>query len=262
MKNQPATIDEHRDYLYEAVRLKLFFLHKFLEENPDEQFSFVLRNRVDIFRKTSLNPEGLNPTADYFDTPRWLEFEQILFAIYSAYINDRAKFEEVGFNFIRPYLDARVERDFYDLSPRVGVCCGFLRVMKPVVPSRPGVSMFHMVNTRKPDSFLDDPDFMKESLLALCDLAESYGAVKVGTDSWLNYVPAWLHYFPESFLANRAEPNTDVRWHYGFWGQFINARGCFNRKAGEFLRKNWKFPYYPSYAYCPISDLREHLKQL
>ena len=82
MKNLPATIDEHRDYLYEAVRLKLFFLHKFLEENPAEEFSFALRNRVDIFRKTSLNPEGLNPAGDYFETPGYLEFEEILFTLY------------------------------------------------------------------------------------------------------------------------------------------------------------------------------------
>ena len=262
MKNLPATIDEHRDYLYEAVRLKLFFLHKFLEENPAEEFSFALRNRVDIFRKTSLNPEGLNPAGDYFATPGYLEFEEILFTLYKFYQHDREEFERIGFNFVRPYIDARVERDFYDRSALAGVCCGFLRVMRPTVPEKPGVSVFHMVNTRKPDSFLDDPEFMKESLLALCDLAESYGAVEVGTNSWLNQVPAWLHYFPDSFLANREAANTDVRWHYGFWGQFINARGCFNKKAGDFLRKNGKFPCYPSYAHCPVSDLREHLKHL
>ena len=51
MKNiAPKTIEEHRNYLYEVVKLKLFFLHRWMAEHPDEKFEFVLQNRVDIYR--------------------------------------------------------------------------------------------------------------------------------------------------------------------------------------------------------------------
>ena len=82
MKNQPKTLEEHREYLYRIVRLKLFFLHKLLKETPELTFADALENRVDIFRKTDLNPEALNPTGYYFDTPYWAEFRDALEAIW------------------------------------------------------------------------------------------------------------------------------------------------------------------------------------
>ena len=89
--------------------------------------------------------------------------------------------------------------------------------------------------------------------------AERFGAVKVGTSSWLNSVPRWLEWFPEEYRAGLSEPDLDVRWHYGFWGQFINARGCFNAAAGDHLRRTGRFPYYPRSGSCTIAALREHL---
>ena len=39
MKNiAPKTIEEHRNYLYEIVKLKLFFLHRWMAEHPDEKY--------------------------------------------------------------------------------------------------------------------------------------------------------------------------------------------------------------------------------
>ena len=45
------TIGEHREYMHGIVRLKLFFLHRWLKEHPEETFQNALRNRVDIYRK-------------------------------------------------------------------------------------------------------------------------------------------------------------------------------------------------------------------
>ena len=47
----PKTQEEHRLYLYEIVRLKLFFMHHWLSTHPEEKPVDVLRNRIDIYRK-------------------------------------------------------------------------------------------------------------------------------------------------------------------------------------------------------------------
>ena len=41
------TLEEHRDYLYQIVRLKLFFLHNWLKGHPDET---ELKEAVEFFK--------------------------------------------------------------------------------------------------------------------------------------------------------------------------------------------------------------------
>ena len=64
-----STLEEHREYLDGIVKLKLWFLWNWLRRHPDETFGDVLRKRVDIYRKTHLNTEGLCP-AEKFDDRR------------------------------------------------------------------------------------------------------------------------------------------------------------------------------------------------
>ena len=58
------------------------------------------------------------------------------------------------------------------------------------------------------------------------------------------------------------EPNTNVQWHYGFWGQFINARGTFNAKAGAKVRETGSLVWYPRYSRCTTKAMREHINAL
>ena len=57
----PKTTKNTADYLHDVVKLKLHFLHGWLQRHPEESFVDALRNRVDIYRKTDINPGGLNP---------------------------------------------------------------------------------------------------------------------------------------------------------------------------------------------------------
>ena len=41
MSVAPKTLDEHRDYLFSIVRLKLWFLARWQKEHPDEDFSYI-----------------------------------------------------------------------------------------------------------------------------------------------------------------------------------------------------------------------------
>jgi len=78
MNAKPKTMEEHLDYLLSMIRLKLFFLARWQHTHPKEDFSFTLRERVDIFRKTDLNPEALTPVGKYFELPQWRRLEDRL----------------------------------------------------------------------------------------------------------------------------------------------------------------------------------------
>jgi len=262
MKNQPKSLEEHRHYLFESVRLKLFFLARWQQEHPEEEFTAILRDRVDIFRKTEINPEGLNPRCSYFDLPEWLQLEGELKAVFDACGGDEKIFEEKGFAILRPLVESRCRRDYRDRSGLAGYQCGFLR--HNLTLNDDGATLgFHIANDRQPDSFFDDKEHIKNSFTRLLDAAENeFHAVNIGTFSWLNSVERWLQLFPAEWRENLGEADTMVRWHYGFWGQFINARGCFNAAAGEYLRRNGRLPYYPRRSFCRISAMRRYLETL
>ena len=261
-KALPKTMDEHLDYLLSIVRLKLFFLARWQKEHPEEDFAYILRNRVDIFRKTDLNPEGLNPVGNYFELPLWQNVEKRLREIYSLVKGDETCFEEWGFDFLRPHVERRCDRDFHDLSRGAGYQCGFLRHNLSLDP-RMSTLWFHIRNDRTPDSFFDDPAHIRDCFNRLLDVAEKdFHAEHIGTDTWLNSVPKWLALFPKEWQDNMSEPDTNVQWHYGFWGQFINARGTFNARAAAILRATGKLPYYPRCSRCRVSAMREHINSL
>ena len=262
MSVAPKTLDEHRDYLFSIVRLKLWFLARWQKEHPEEDFSYILRERVDIFRKTDINPETMTPRGSYYHLPAWLDLENRLKDIYAMVNGDEKLFEEWGFDLLRPTLEKRCERDFYDQAAAAAYQCGFLRHNLNL--NIDGETLgFHIRNDRRPYSFLDDPAHIKECFMQLLDVAENkFSARCISTNTWLNSVEKWLVLFPQEWRDNLREIDTEVRWHYGFWGQFINSRGAFNAKAGEKLRATGKLPFYPRYSFCTIEAMRKHIEQL
>ncbi|HCE44026.1 MAG TPA: hypothetical protein DET40_10795 [Lentisphaeria bacterium] len=52
--------------------MKLWFVWDWLRKHPDENFRSMLRNRVDIFRKTEYyDPVRMNQDSPDFDVPGW-----------------------------------------------------------------------------------------------------------------------------------------------------------------------------------------------
>lgn len=259
----PATIEEHREYLHQIVKLKLFFLHKWLEEHPDEDFRFVIRNRVDIYRKTDANPGPLNPAELFFDAPAWLDMEDAAYAIYQRLKKDRAAFEREAFEVFRASLDARCERDFTDRTSISRYQCGSLRHELQLAPDGKTV-YFHIANAVAPHSIFDDPAYLPKCFMQLMDeVEEQLGATIIATDTWLNGNLKWLRLFPREWTSSHlSAPFKDIQWHYGYWGQFISARRTFNTKYGEILRKTGEFPFYPRESWCTIESMRSHLKAI
>ena len=261
MTVQPKTLDEHRDYLHEVVRLKLFFMHDWLARHPGEAPVDVLRQRVDIYRKTEANTGALNPPVQEWDSEAWQSLERPLLACYARCRDDIAAFEREGFEILRPSLDARCERDFLDDSALKAYQCGSLRYNVYKEPTaRVG---FHIANAVRPRSIFDNPHYLPACFLALMEQVEAlYGATEIQTCTWLNANPKWLALFPREWHDHLEPPVENVQWHYGFWGQFITARGTFNHKLGDYVRQTRTFFYYPRNAFCSIRAMRQHLLKL
>ncbi|MBP5639248.1 MAG: hypothetical protein J6X55_07210 [Victivallales bacterium] len=256
---QPKTLEEHREYLYEIVKLKLWFLHHWLENHPEECFKDVLRNRVDIYRKTSVNPGTLNPDVLHWEDPRWQSMEMAAESTYHKYIHDRESFEEKAFPIFKDTLDERCERDFTDRSEGLRYQCGCFR-HNPTVSADNNRLGFHIANFCRPYSFMDYPNYMKGCFEMLLDRAEFiFHADAISTGSWLNSMQRWLDWFPQEWIDHLQPPNKNVQWHYGFWGSFITARGTFNFKYGKILRETGELPFYPRYSYCSLKAMRDKL---
>lgn len=258
---EPKTLEEHRDYLYRIVQLKLFFLHRHLSTHPEEAFSNAIRNRVDIYRKTDANPEGLNPVTLHFDEHPWLDMERAAEKLWEKDKDDPASFEQEAFQVFKPSIDARLIRDYQDRSGTYGYQCGSLRHAF-VEDKKTGrrTLYFHIANAIAPHSIFEDPKYLKLCFSMLLWTAENmYQADEIATRTWLNQLPVWLRFFPEEWKAGMSSPDTDVQWHYGFWGQFISARGTFNGMYAAQLRATGRLPYYPCFAHCSVKAMRTHL---
>lgn len=258
----PKTIEEHREYLYEITKLQLFFAHRWLHSHPDENFVDVLRGRIDIYRKSDVNDGTINPTILHWDDPRWQSMEQQADAIYRECRELPPEvFERRAFAVFKDSLDARCERDFHDQSEVARYQCGCLRHNLSLSPE--GNLGFHIANFHSPDSFFDHPDYVVACFRKLLRIArDNFNAKNISTGSWLNCVPKWLAYFPQVWTDRRTPPNTDVKWHYGFWGQFITARKTFNFKYGKYLRETGKMPFYPRFSFCSLQEMNDKLDSL
>ena len=255
------TLEEHREYLYQMVRLKLFFLRNWLSDHPGESLQEVLRKRIDIYRKTSINSGLLNPPKPDFDCTAWLELERALQKIYDQFHDSPVEFEDAGFALFRKTIDERVGKDYADSSRLAGYQCGSLRYNEYSDGAKHETASFHIANALQPESIFADPQYMPGCLWELMrQTQEKYGCSRLATTTWLNSLPRWLELFPQEWHDNLGPENTDVQWNYGWWGQFITARGTFNFKYGDWMRQTGRMPFYPRSSSCSFENLQKHLQ--
>ncbi len=254
------TIEEHRDYLYQIVKLKLFFMHRWLQAHPDEPPVEVLRNRIDLYRKTDANPGDLNPARKEWDSPAWQTLERGVLDAYARSGDDAAAFEAAGYEILRPSLDARLARDFTDRSALEPYRCGSLRYHRH--GDSPDEAYLHIANAVSPRSLFDNPLYLPSCFMVVLEQAEAELGVKyLVTSTWLNDNPKWQSVLPPEWIDSLGPRQENVQWHYGFWGQFITARGTFNEKLGAYLRREGRFRFYPRQSRCAIEVLRRHFAE-
>jgi len=201
----------------------------------------------------------MNPKIALFRDPRWLNLERETKKLFLLHRDDRETFEEEAFRLFRPFIEARVERDYQERPYVLDYKCGSLNFDRP---DRKKVSFIHIANSVSPRSIFSDPAHIPSCLEELCRKTRKAGAQAVCSETWINNLAPWLECFPAGWRENMGPENRDVRWHFGFWGQFINARGTFNTKAGERMRETGEMPCYPRYSRCSLDSLEAHLKTL
>ena len=90
---------------------------------------------------------------------------------------------------------------------------------------------------------------------------EEFSVDKIATSTWLNSYPRWLELFPLEWMANMGPHMTDIKNGFGWWGQFVNARGAFNHKHAQRFRETGQLPFLPRRSWCSFESLRKHLNE-
>ncbi len=251
---------QHIVFLQQIVRLKLWFVYHWLMRHPEEELPFVLRRRVDLYRKTILwRGKGFPTEADFAQAP-WRTLEEQLGALRVAVGQDAAAFEKSGYALLRDLVESNAPYDYAAMLAGKGFQCGCLGY----TPSNEGPTTVdvHITNTLRPRSPLDEPAVIYRALADLMVRARAeLGADRLAIASWLNSYPRWLALWPAEYRANLG-PDDEAVWNgLGHWGQFVDARGGFHAARAAHFRQSGRLPYLRRTAWCSFAALQDHLIQ-
>ena len=171
-------------------------------------------------------------------------------------------FWEKGRLFFHGLLEERMEELTRPPSHfRPGDSIGYDKPIPPVLPAAWG--RLHFTNARRPESFLDDEKYFADNLLRVLDESEKeFNYTIVTSFTWLNALPKFLRYFPESWQKNTTDiRENEIHNDLGFLGQLVNASGMLNRKTADHLVRTGKLFYAPRRCRCTYGELRAHLQQ-
>lgn len=256
------TLEEHREYLAEILRLKLWFVYRWLAGHPEEDLPFVLRWRVDIYRKSLFwRGRGFPATVD-FQRAGWSVLERQIQTLHEQTCSDvdSSRFEREAFEYVWGVVEPNAFHDYQTSLANKGFQCESLGY-DPPKPENPRVVPFHITNAVQPHSVFDDRTYLPKCFFCLMDKAETeFNANALGTGTWMNSHPRWLELFPEEYLDNMG-PREEAMWcGLGYWGQFVSARGTLNRKRVKAFRETGSLPYPWRTSWCSFEAMRAHLR--
>ena len=254
---QVKTPAEHRDYVRAMARISFHFAYRWCQAHPDESIAEAISKRTPLFHHALnlLRNEGESH-------PAWQDL-MARAATVSPEVADAEEFEEIMFGHVREFADERAAM-FYAGSVGVMLPKDWnVRSLKYDPPHEhlpPGYCNFHIANALAPRSILADPKHLPECFLEMMDRTEKeYGYHTLHTNTWLNEEPRWLALFPQEWHDNLGPPSDTVHWHFGYWGQLVNARGTLNEQAAQHVRDGGTFRYLPRSSHCAFAAMREHL---
>ena len=256
--------EEHLELINELAKLQLWFLWNWLQEHPDEKFDDAVINRIDLCRRADPAPKHYDVADMDASRPEWLKIRDELAALYRKTVNDDTaeSFENEAFNIVKETLAAFAEASYGKHGKFDDYQCGSLKY-DPPKPESPESVTFHIGNAVAPKSIFSDRSYLPDCLSCLMDKTErEYNASVIKTSTWLNSLPKWLEYFPDEWRRNMGPEKKEVEWHFGFWGQFVSAKGSFNWKYARILRETGKMPFYPRASHCSFAALRAHLARI
>lgn len=257
----PPPRPKSREFVHKTARLMLWFCWNHLQVHPEESPRNVLRNRVNLFRMTNFYDEAvMNADHPDFEIPGWIALEKAIETLYRNHRHDGSAthFEQTAFEIFRPALENRSRNPLPATHDFSNFQAGCLRYIP--IPEDPRTIALHIGNPLRPRSIFDDPLYLPRCLLSVMEQSVAeFGANKLHCGSWLNSHPRWLALFPQEWLDNLSAPDTDIRWHLGFWGQFIDAHGGFHEKNAASFRATGRMPFAFRTSRCSCQALRDHL---
>ncbi len=249
---EKKTLEEHKEYLRECVKLSLWVIADWKNKHPQEDIIWTIHERTTLVNHTIFNKESLYDFPS-FTGDDWPKLRLKLRDMFEKN-SDVKKFEEDGFKLIEPYIYDRAEEDLEGING--GNSDSWIRYD---ITKKEEYLEIHMENSLYPNSFLADVNYFNEKLkIAVLD-AEKHGYRGLWTCSWLNDLPAWQKRMPKEWTESIHNRKWDIEWHLGFWGQFLTANQCFNYKLANKFRETGKIPYPMSLAKASIETLKKHL---
>lgn len=251
------TLEEHIYYLHETVKLSLWVVADWKNRHPKEDIIWTIHERTALVNHTTFNPSSL------FDYPTfvgsdWPELRLILRDLYES-DNDPNSFEKRGYELLKPYIDGRAERDLEAINKENPFEQYNDSWCRYDLKQEGDYLEIHMANTLYPKSFLADKDYFNNKLKEAVLDAEKHGFKGLKTKSWLNDLPIWQNFMPKEWNDSIYDRNWDIEWHLGFWGQFLTANQCFNRRLAEKYRKTGRVPFPMSQAKASVEAFKEKL---
>jgi len=119
----------------------------------------------------------------------------------------------------------------------------------------------HIRNAKQPESFLKDIPYVVENLRYIMDKAErDDGCDTLYTATWMTCLPAFLRFFPEEWLQNRAMTAAgEFGPTMGWQGQFINRFGLLNQTVAKRFLQTGVLPFARKETHCSFEAVRRHL---
>lgn len=250
---EKKTLEQHREYLKECVKLSLWVIADWKNKHPQEDIIWTIHERTALVNHTVFNPETLYDFPTYKGN-EWPKLRLKLRSIFEEN-SDIKNFEEKGYKLLEPYIFGRAESDLNGINS--GSPSSWIRY--DVTDRKSDYLEIHMQNSLYPKSFLADESYFNEKLkIAVLD-AEKHGFKGLWTCSWLNDLPSWQKRMPQEWTDSIENRRWDIEWHLGFWGQFLTANQCFNHKLAAKFRETGKIPYPMSRASASLDVLKKHL---
>lgn len=246
------SFNEFKESFYELIKLELYVIWKYVTER-NEGAKFVINSRVSLLK----NPVT-SDNYEYFINNLTADCEMLLSE--SVYRIDSNSFISEMFERIKLFTADHLYLR-YNSEEAAPLWCKFGCFSYDPAPD--DAIFLHIGNTLIPDSILNNKEYMINSLISLLNDAEKKHSSRIiTTETWLNSYGKWLSILPKEWLDNMQYSSNDILWHYGFWGQFINRKGCINKKTADYYLKNSALMYPVKKSSCTIKTLKEHLQSL